>query len=185
MNAVNSFDVTRNNTTVAFSPTDFTRGERKKEGIKYPSTGEITSETLDSFRAWLGEDNFFGLINAPWRTWQIGVFDAVLKNSPNGEFSETLAKQYLEELSTRGETIAEIDQKIAECSAKLQAFADRFQEASASGSMEKVMQITQEFTKLSEESKKLAVLRGSKQRVRKSKEDEDTDDATTPVAAQG
>jgi len=162
--AENTLTVKRNEVEVDFPPTNFARGKRAQEGIKYPSTGDITEETLGKLKKWLGDENFFGMLNEAWRLWQQQVFNAVLSNNDD-VFAESLWKQYMEELSTRGESMEDLEIKLGAINDSFVKIVDEMQ----SNPSADIMQLKSEFVRLSEEAKKIKTAINSKKRIRVSK----------------
>jgi hypothetical protein len=168
--AVKDINTKRNNQELIFSPTDFQRGKKKEAGIKYPYTGDITEDTLGVFRTYLGDEDFFGLINENWRLTVQSIYNAVLENN-QGKFNDEIFKKYIEELSTRGETKDEIEQKLK--GLRDQMFAVQA-EAEADGA--DVAVCMGKFLAITKEVKKYDAILASKKRVRKVKsEDEDSE----------
>lgn len=162
--AETTLTVKRNEVEIDFPPTAFVRGKRMQEGIKYPSTGDITEESLPQLRKWLGDENFFGMINENWRLWQQQVFNSVLSNN-NDTFDATLWTSYMEELSTRGESMEELETKLAGINDSFVKIVDEMQ-ANPTADMNV---LKEEFMRLSGEAKKIKVAIGSKKRIRVSK----------------
>lgn len=170
-------EINRNGVALTFSPTDYLRGQRKKDGLQYLSPGDIGAETLQSFIQWLGEDDFYGMVNAISRKNWIDTQDAVLENN-SGEYNETLHKQYLEELSTRGETLEDIDTKLKAANSKMIDLLPKVASAQSANDLQAQANLMGEFMKITEEVKKLTVAYNSKKRAPRKVKEEDEAEAS-------
>ncbi len=171
-NTLKPLEVTRNAVTLTFSPTDYLRGKRKAEGLQYLSPGDVNKDTLQDYIKWLGEDDFYGMVNAISRKNWIDTQDAVLENN-QGTYSDVLHKQYLEELSTRGETLEDIDNKLKAANNEMIELLPKVSAAQANNDLAAQAALMGEFMKITEQVKKLTVAYNSKKRApRKTKEEE-------------
>lgn len=172
-------EVTRNNVTVTFNPTDFARGAKKEAGIKYPGFPEVTAETLDTIREFLGEDNFFGIVNEQLRLWAQGTYNSsVVKDS----FDENLFKNFMTELSTRGESREEIESALKTLNESLFAVMAKAQGTEDVGA--KLAALT-EFSGITDKIRKYNNILESRKRGPRKAKDADTDNESNsaPVAA--
>lgn len=181
--ATEEIEVTRNGVSLTFAPTEFSRGEKKKLGIKYPYTGDISAETLDAFRKWLGDENFFGMINEGWRLWDQSIYNSVLKNNADTFKGDTF-KEYAQELSVTSETLKDLNDKIGVLTGSLTELTTKAFAAQQAGDANAQLALMSEFMKISDEMKLVNTKIQSKKRVRKVKADEEDDDtAAQPATA--
>lgn len=175
-------------TTITFSPTAFLRGDNKTANIQYPSPGDITDETLPVIKNWLGNDNFFGVLNEALRLWWQQVFNSVVENN-NGQFDETLCKQYLQDLSTRGESMGDLEDKLRALGTDLANVSEKMLKfisspAKTPQEQQEMAKIVGEFQKIKADSQKYSKAIESKKRIRKSKKtDSDDNDSGSNVPA--
>jgi hypothetical protein len=179
--ATSEITVERNGVNLTFPPTDFNRGEKKKLGIKYPYTGDVTSETLEVFRKWLGDENFLGMVNEGWRLWVQSLYNSVLKAN-NDVFKADVFAEYAKDLSVTSETIKDLQDKIGELTTRLTELTTKAFSAQSSGDTGAQLALMSAFMKISDELKLVNTKIQSKKRVRKVKGEEGEDEQDNQVA---
>lgn len=165
LNATQELSVTRNGKTLVFTPTEFKKGKNKEAGLSYPGL-EITKENLADFIEFMGDEDFFPLLNS--KTSQL--FQSVYNASTQDGTSDWLAKdnaEMLEKLSTRGETKAVLEEKLKTLRTELIELTPIMMDASNTEHGKAMLR----FASIVAETKKLADALESKKRV-KSDEDE-------------
>jgi len=182
--ATEEIEVVRNGISLSFPPTEFSRGEKKKLGIKYPYTGDITEETLPTFIKWIGIENFLGMTNEGWRLWVQSIYNSALKNNADVFKAETF-KEYAQELSVTSETLKDLNDKIGVLTGSLTELTTKAFAAQQSGDANAQLALMSEFMKISDEMKLVNTKIQSKKRVRKVKADDDEEDTAAAPATAG
>ena len=167
-------EVTRNDTPITFTPTNFAKGAKAKLGIKYPYTGDINEETLSIFRKWLGDENFFGLLNEGWRLWIQSLYNSVLENDPQKAFNATTFKEFASDLTVTSDTLEDLRNKSLALQEKLNVVAGK-----ASSGTGDVASYLREFISLTEEMKAINTKMMNKKRTKKVKPEPEEEDNVT------
>lgn len=173
LNATTELTVTRNGKSLVFTPTPFKKGEKKKQELNYPGL-EITKENLNDFIEFMGDEDFFPLLNAKTSQLFQSVYDASTKNGT----SDWLAKdnaEMLEKLSTRGETKAVLEEKLKDLRNELIELTPIMMDVSNTEHGKAMLR----FAAIVAETKKLSDALESKKRV---KSDDDEEEKTGAVA---
>jgi hypothetical protein len=168
ISATSELTVSRNGKTLVFTPTEFKKGDNKKNGVKYPGL-EITAENLQDYIEWAGEEDFLGMVNS--RVSQIlqSVFYASIQDG-KVDWSADDNSSMLEKLSTRGETKAVLEEKLKRLREELFELTPIMMDQTNTEHMKAMLR----FSAIVGETKKLADAIESKKRVKTSEDDDES-----------
>ena len=188
--------VVRNDIIKTHVPTGFKRGERKDRGDVFPCFSiDKSPESLAEFVSYYGLDNVVETLNSSYtiNCQQIAaVVEKELKENMglvpdsseyNSKYVELITK-YLSELTTRGETISELEEANDKINTQLADLVAKQTEAASVGDMVTVVGLLAEVMKMTETIKKNHLAIASKQRKRKTGDESEEGEVTkTPVPA--